>query len=295
MQCRNVLTRIDALRTGELTHEEQKKVRQHMSECPSCDDSLGDVDHLAALGKDLLLQPPRSCRTALRARTVDQIDSVETPRGTLWVAFSDRGLRMMRLGGTRQKFIDEYRARFDREVESGELPDPLRRQVIGAVAGEAIDKTKLELEETTPLEEKVLDTLQQIPRGEVRTYAWLAAQVGHPRAVRAVGNIVARNVMPFVVPCHRIVPTTGGVGNYLFGTEIKRELLRSEGVDIETLDDLARKGIRYIGSRTTRIFCFPTCRDARRIREENQVPFHDSTEARESGFRPCLRCKPVAA
>jgi hypothetical protein len=91
------------------------------------------------------------------------------------------------------------------------------------------------------------------------------------------------------------VPTTGGIGNYAFGSAAKRELLRREGVDVETLENLEKSGVRYIGSRTTKIVCFPTCRDARRIREENRVPFHGEGEALKKGFRPCQRCQPFAA
>ena len=141
----------------------------------------------------------------------------------------------------------------------------------------------------------MLEILTKIPRGEVRTYTWVAQQAGRPKAVRAVGNICARNVVPFVVPCHRVVPAGGGVGNYAFGSPKKRDLLRREGVPVEELEELARKGVRYIGSRTTNIYCFPTCRDARRIREENRVAFRDEEDAARKGFRPCKRCQPLAA
>jgi Metal binding domain of Ada len=90
-------------------------------------------------------------------------------------------------------------------------------------------------------------------------------------------------------------PTAGGVGNYAFGSPMKREILRREGVDVDALEKLAKGGIRYVGSRTTKIVCFPTCRDAKRIREENRVPFRAAGQAREKGFRPCLHCQPFAA
>jgi methylphosphotriester-DNA--protein-cysteine methyltransferase len=85
------------------------------------------------------------------------------------------------------------------------------------------------------------------------------------------------------------------VGNYAFGSPMKRELLRREGVDVDALDKLAKDHVRYIGSRTTKIVCFPTCRDAKRIREENRVPFRGAEQATEKGFRPGLHCQPFAA
>jgi len=64
MQCRNVLTRIDALRTRELAPMEKTAVEQHLRTCRSCDDSQSDVDHLAHAVKSLALVPPVSCRDA---------------------------------------------------------------------------------------------------------------------------------------------------------------------------------------------------------------------------------------
>jgi len=281
MRCRSALTRIDALRTGELALPEHDEVQQHLKRCKSCDESAGDVSRLAHAVKALATEPPR--------RLHDFYDRVEN----VWVAFSDRGIRMIS-GRSADDLLAWYQKRYGRTLERREIPDALRKQVAAALTGQSIDHLQLDVE-TSDLEDKVMQKLLEIPRGEVRTYSWLAAQVGKPKAVRAVANYVARNTVPFVVPCHRVVPAGGGVGKYAYGSAMKRELLKREGVDVDALDELAHEGVRYIGSKTTRIFCFPTCRDAQRIREDNRVPFHDAEEAHEKGFRPCKRCQPVAA
>lgn len=292
MRCRSVLTRVDAMRTGELPADEQKLVHEHFTTCESCADSLTDVGALASSVKRIAPAPPRSCRDAL----CDSYEQLREGADGVWVAFSDRGLKMIHRGGTLDDFRRAYSERFGRLLQPASLPDPLRRQVLDALHGEGVAKPRIDWSpELTPLEREVLGTLTRIPRGEVRTYEWVARQVGRPRAVRAVGTICARNVVPFVVPCHRVVPSAGGIGQYAFGTATKREMLRREGVNVEELDALAKTGVRYIGSRTTKIVCFPTCKDARRIREENRVPFHGIDEATEKGFRPCLRCQPFAA
>ena len=287
MQCRTVLTRVDALRTGELEGTDKSSVGSHLQTCRSCSASLSDVEQLAHAVKSLAIIPPHSLRESAPADWFDRIDNV-------WVAFSRRGLRMIHRGGSFEEFQARYARRYGRALESRALSGPLRRQVESALSGEGVDEPKLDLGEAKELETKVLQTLARIPRGEVRTYSWLAAQVGRPRAVRAVASYVARNIVPFVVPCHRVVPATGGVGKYAFGSPAKRELLRREGVDVDRLDALGRAGIRYIGSRTTHIVCCPTCPDARRIREENRVPFHGQEEALSKGYRPCKRCQPFA-
>jgi methylated-DNA-[protein]-cysteine S-methyltransferase len=291
MQCRSVLTRIDALRTSELPSEEAGEVKQHLATCPSCDDSVADLEDLTRAAKGLAVAPPRSCRDAV----CDRYDSIEIDGHQVWVAFSPRGLTMIHAGGSEQEFRSRYGERCCREIEHEALPEKLRNQVSAALTGEGVQKPAVDLSGLTDFEREVLQILTRIPRGEVRTYSWVAQQAGRPSAIRAVGNICARNVVPFVVPCHRVVPTTGGVGNYAFGEPMKRDLLEREGVPVDELEELARKNIRFTGSKTTKIFCNPTCRDARRTRDDNRVFFHDAGEAYDKGFRPCKRCIPVAA
>lgn len=292
MRCRPVLTRIDAMRTGELPASEQEVVHEHLSTCSSCNKSVFDVDSLVKSVKALAVVPPRSCKETI----ADSYEQLREGNEVVWVAFSDSGLRLILRGGSFDDLRSEYAKRYCRGLKAGTMPDVLRKQVLAALAGEGVDKPKVDWsDELTDLERDVLKLLPRIPRGEVRTYEWVAREVGRPRAVRAVGSILARNAVPLVVPCHRVVPTSGGVGDYAFGRAAKRELLRREGVDVESLDTLAKNGVRYIGSRTTKIVCFPTCRDARRIRDENRVPFRAAGEAVEKGFRPCLRCRPFVA
>lgn len=82
----------------------------------------------------------------------------------------------------------------------------------------------------TPFQWRVLMAEKAIPRGEVRTYGQIAAQVGCPRGARAVGNALANNPFPIVIPCHRAVRSDGSLGGFQGGVEIKRALLEMEGV-----------------------------------------------------------------
>ena len=288
MRCDSVRRRLDASRTSELPPREQEAVEQHLRTCAACRQSLADLRLLATSLR--AIEPPRRPRRA-SLLIADSYDVLEAPEGKVFVAFSANGLRLIRKG-TLAELRALYQQRYGRSLDRAPLPAPLRKQVLAALRGEGVQKALLDVKQSTDLEQRVLATLHRIPRGEVRTYSWLAQQVGRPKAVRAVGNIVAKNAVPYVVPCHRVVPATGGVGNYIFGSAAKRALLEREGVDVAGLDALARKQIRFIGSRTTHIFCFPTCRDARRIRRENQVPLHGATEAVDKGFRACKHCQP---
>ncbi len=77
---------------------------------------------------------------------------------------------------------------------------------------------------------KVWSFLQRIPRGQVRSYAEVAAGIGHPRATRAVGTACGKNPVALLVPCHRVIRGDGALGDYRWGESRKRKLLRAEGV-----------------------------------------------------------------
>jgi methylated-DNA-[protein]-cysteine S-methyltransferase len=80
-----------------------------------------------------------------------------------------------------------------------------------------------------PFRRAVLEKLRAVPRGQTVSYGELAARAGNPKAARAVGTACARNPIPIVVPCHRVLPGTGKLGNYGGGPERKRVLLELEG------------------------------------------------------------------
>lgn len=81
----------------------------------------------------------------------------------------------------------------------------------------------------TPFQQAVWRALLEIPRGETRSYAWVARRVGRPGAARAVGQAVGANPLPLLVPCHRVVASDGGLGGFGGGLEMKGALLRWEG------------------------------------------------------------------
>lgn len=85
----------------------------------------------------------------------------------------------------------------------------------------------------TEFQRRVLQQCRKITYGATRTYAELAAAAGSPRACRAVGNIMARNRIPLVIPCHRVVGSHGSLGGYSArsGLKMKRRLLRLEGAE----------------------------------------------------------------
>jgi AraC family transcriptional regulator of adaptative response/methylated-DNA-[protein]-cysteine methyltransferase len=94
-------------------------------------------------------------------------------------------------------------------------------------------------------QERVWDALRRIPRGETRSYADIARQVGSPRGARAVARACATNRVAILVPCHRVVASDGGLGGYHWGTERKRILLERESVG--AADPVAHATLRSSG------------------------------------------------
>jgi AraC family transcriptional regulator of adaptative response/methylated-DNA-[protein]-cysteine methyltransferase len=79
-----------------------------------------------------------------------------------------------------------------------------------------------------PFQIKVWEALLQIPSGQVTTYSDIADAIGHPRAVRAVGTAVGRNPVSWLIPCHRALRKSGGLGGYHWGLPVKRAMLAWE-------------------------------------------------------------------
>ena len=122
----------------------------------------------------------------------------------------------------------------------------------------------------------------------------IAREIGNPGAVRAVGTALGRNPVPVLIPCHRVVRTDGRIGSYAYGSPMKRSLLKHEGLDPEAIETQARRGVRLVGSDTTRIYCYPTCRHAKRINDAHRIEFASEASAIDEGYRACKVCRPAA-
>ena len=162
--------------------------------------------------------------------------TADSPVGPVFVAHSNGWVSGLQIPAQRGRAADpgifvEY---MDEEVGVDVEPDPdpdpkLVARVSEALAAGRTD-VPVDLSSRSAFHQEVLRATARIPRGEVRTYGELAEIVGRPRAARAVGTAMARNPVPLLVPCHRVVPSSGGVGNYGFSSDLKAKLLAGEGV-----------------------------------------------------------------
>ena len=159
--------------------------------------------------------------------TVIRWGVVETTLGSMLVAATESGVCRLSFSEGR----DELAARFPYAdlVEGGEAFSELLGTVIAAVEQPGTDRNIPLDVQGTAFQEAVWQALREIPAGETRTYAQIAALIGRPGAVRAAGSANGANNVAVLIPCHRVVRSDGSIGGYAYGEDIKRELLRREG------------------------------------------------------------------
>ena len=154
-------------------------------------------------------------------------DLVDSPVGPLLVAVSERGL--CRIAFDPEGQLDGLARAYGRRVLRSARPvDPVRRQLDEYFEGVRHD-FELPLDLTVSgFNAQVLAELALVPYGETTTYGTLAARSGRPKAARAVGTVMHNNPVPIVLPCHRVVGSTGSLTGYGGGLETKRFLLELE-------------------------------------------------------------------
>jgi O-6-methylguanine DNA methyltransferase len=232
----------------------------------------------------------------VRVGAADRYARLDTAIGPVFVAFNRQGVSAVAPVRSPAGFEREFAARTGRRVYAATaLPGPLARAAAALLHGPRRKLLRVDLRGLSAFEQAVLRKTMEIPRGEVRPYSWVAREIGRPRAARAVGTALSGNPIPVLIPCHRVVRSSGRVGEYALGPQRKCRLLEAEGVDLSLQERMARAGTRYVGSDTTHIYCYPTCHRARRIAGPHRVPFRAPAEAAAAGYRPCKICRPARA
>jgi O-6-methylguanine DNA methyltransferase len=184
-------------------------------------------DELRALGR---VRAPAGLLDAVlnEVELGDRYGSLETALGTVFVAWNTHGISAVMKTATAHDFEAYFRERFHRPVRGTDERPP------------ALDG-HFDLRSVTEFERAVLLKALEIPRGEVRTYGWIAAEIGHPAAVRAVGSALRKNPVPVLIPCHRVVRSDGHIGQYaLGGPDRKLTILAAEGLHADDIQRLAR-------------------------------------------------------
>ena len=163
----------------------------------------------------------------------------DTAIGTCGVAWRGKGLMRLQLP-ERDRRATEMRLRAGSAVAcAGPVPVSVTRAIAALqcyFAGRPIDlcTVDLDLDRVSPFHRRVYETARTIGWGQTTSYGMLARQVGAPGAARAVGQALARNPVPIIIPCHRVIASGHRVGGFsaFGGTATKERLLRLEGITL---------------------------------------------------------------
>ena len=135
-----------------------------------------------------------------------------------------------------------------REFFPGAVPqaggrDRMALQIRNFLSGTAVDfdRDDLDFGVVQGFTRQALQACGQIPRGQVMSYGGLASSLGIPGGARAVGNAMAANPFPLMIPCHRVVRSDGSIGGFGGGVEVKKRLLRLEGIVFDSKGRVPKK------------------------------------------------------
>lgn len=240
MRCRDVEAMWDEIRDDSTTSLKET-VHTHLRACPPCQELYKEFEGVAYC-LSCLPRPEPSCDLAkkvvehiaslkLKHRTPIPLCAAETPIGRIYVGFKERRIAYIGIdtGEPFEAVRERVEQRLSRPVIPGETPPWLRETLERFFRTWQVEDAMVDISDLTPFEQAALRATAQIPPGEVRSYAWVAAQIGHPRAARAVGRVMARNPLPLLFPCHRVVDSSGALHNYFYGLDMKARLLEMEG------------------------------------------------------------------
>jgi methylated-DNA-[protein]-cysteine S-methyltransferase len=224
---------------GDLAPDDAEWVRNHTITCNYCSNILHSLENVCSsldeCADDVAQRTShrRPSATVCLGIPEARYGFMETPVGDVLVAASDEGV-------VEVSYL-EHNGAFEslRELERRGYLVYERQDTVRPVIdqlGEYFDHERREfdlqfdLSGVTDFTRAVLEATSRIPYGKVRTYGDVANEIGKPKASRAVGNALGRNPIPVIIPCHRVILSSGAMGWYTGGPEIKRALLGIEGV-----------------------------------------------------------------
>ena len=241
MRCCDVEAFWDEMREG--IEPRREHILAHLRTCPPCQEVYQQFEGVAYCLTCLpVVEPPasmvpkildhiRELRDKFSATKADSLSKINSPIGILYVAFRETGITYVALdrGRSEAQTVAEMEHRLRRSLLPATPPNWVSETLAEYFRTYRPNYKRIVISGLTPVELAALHKAAQIPPGEVRSYAWVAREIGRPQAARAVGRVMARNPVPFLFPCHRVVDSSGALHNYGYGLDLKRRLLEMEG------------------------------------------------------------------
>jgi methylated-DNA-[protein]-cysteine S-methyltransferase len=311
--CRRIEDDLLAAAIGEASEEARRRVEHHVSVCGPCRrelDGYSDLDRKVAVLKDevLLSGQMGGARDRLETRLADLRSRLlayrifPSPLGHILIARSDLGITAIeylhnRTTARASRLFHPPASGSVELVEGGEDLEPLYRDLMEFLGGRS---RKLEW----PLDlrlvrsdfhRSVLEATQAIPYGAVASYGGLAREIGKASAARAVGQALRSNPLPIVIPCHRVVGSSGALTGYA-GDKVglKERLLSLEGVPTtrQAGTPAIEAGSMYVAYPGIGAYCLPSCTFLEEAPPAPVTRYASREDAEGAGNIPCALCRP---
>lgn len=243
MRCTDVEALWDEYREGgDAASDRAKTHLQHCKDCRNvyeqfegvrfCLNCLPEVEPPQYLVPRILAHIA-ALRGGFRSTSQDGFARVASPIGDLFIAFRESAISYVAIA--RDDDFETIRSRAERRLRRAmravDAPAWVAEAVNNFFATWQVDLSRLDISELSAFEQAALRKAAQIPPGEVRSYGWIAREIGRPQSARAVGQAMARNPVALFFPCHRVVDAAGALHNYGYGVEVKARILQMEGYD----------------------------------------------------------------
>ena len=310
MSCREVEPHLLAAAMGEAAPAAVANVETHVADCPECRADLaryraidGMVDTLRRAplaGEDATLARAHLTASLADARSrLVSFGVFPSPLGPLLIGRTEHGVALVQylsdggsLGARVRRLLGED------AVEDESATEGLRAELIEYLEGRRVRLDwSLDLRRAgSDFRRRVLAATAALPYGAVTSYAGIAARIGTPSSVRPVAQALRHNPLPIVIPCHRVIGSTGDLVGYAGKrVELKQRLLAVEGV--KTTPDGSHefkvdRAAMYTLLNGETEYCLPTCGSLSERPLADLILFGTRHGAEAAGFAPCRSCRP---
>lgn len=309
--CREIEPALVAAATGDASAGEAQRVDVHVRLCAPCREDFARYRALEGVVETWGRAPAApgagvaEARERLTARLADLRRRIlayrvfESPLGPILIARSEDGVSLVEYltGGRDLRHSCLARVAGVEPLEDGAEVETLYRELLEYLEGR---RTRLDWPldfrlARSDFHRTVLRATAGIPYGAVTSYAGLASEIGKPAATRAVAQALRWNPLPIVVPCHRVVGSSGALVGYAGNkTGLKQRLLAVEGVRAVRAHHELRLPLdtMYVQVPDGTAYCLPTCDWLAHDRPRRLVRFGTRTRAEAAGLEPCTDCRP---
>ncbi|HSE04078.1 MAG TPA: methylated-DNA--[protein]-cysteine S-methyltransferase [Methylomirabilota bacterium] len=307
--CRAVEPDLLSVAVGEADAAAAGRVESHVAVCGTCREELGHYRALEGMVETLRRAPIRGedatlARAQLAARLADLRSRMvgfgifPSPLGRILIARSEQGVALVQYlpaGGSLPAHVSRLLG--DEAVEDRAATEALRAELVEYLEGRrARLDWPLDLRRTRgDFQRRVLEATAALPYGAITSYGGIAARIGAPSAVRPVAQALRWNPLPIVIPCHRVIGSSGTLTGYA-GRQVglKQRLLAVEGVKtVAVRDDFTIDRERmYTMVTGDREYCVPTCGSLLSEPLSRLTLFGTRERAEAAGLEPCTSCRP---